>query len=97
MGVDAICRCDFFGKNKVRCDFDYDAIAITAFKGEVGEFQIYFRKILLHRAGAKGGPGSQPPHFRGLAPLLLTNHITNIQLNYYFFNQYFMFSTKKYA
>jgi len=47
-----------------------------------------------HRAGAEGG---QAPHFRGLTPLLLTIHITSIQLNYYFFNQYFMFSSEKYA
>jgi len=31
------------------------------------------------RAGAKGG---QAPHFGGLASLLLTIHITNMQLNY---------------
>jgi len=33
--------------------------------------------------------GSQAPHFGGLVFLLLTIHITNIQLNYYLFNQYF--------
>jgi len=49
------------------------------------------------RAGAKGRPGGQAPHFGSLALLLLTIHITNVQLNYYFFNQYFMFSTEKYA
>jgi len=32
-----------------------------------------------------------------LVPLLLTIHITDRKLNYYFFNQYFMFSTEKYA
>jgi len=36
-------------------------------------------------------------HFGVLAPLLLTIHITNIQLTCYFFNHYFMFSTEKYA
>jgi len=30
-------------------------------------------------------------------PLLPTIHITNIQLNCYFFNQYFMFSIEKYT
>jgi len=29
----------------------------------------------------------RPPHFGGLVPLLLTTHITNMQHNYYFFNQ----------
>jgi len=41
-----------------------------------------------------GIKGARPPRFGGL---LLTILITNIQLNYYFFNQYFMFLNKKYA
>jgi len=45
------------------------------------------------RAGAKGG---QAPTSEACPPLLLTI-LTNIQLNYYFLNQYFMFSSKKYA
>jgi len=34
------------------------------------------------RASAKEGPG---PRLRRHGPLLLTIHITNMQLNYYFF------------
>jgi len=42
-------------------------------------------------AGAKERPG---PHFGGLPPLLLTIHITNMQLNYYFLTNSSCFQLK---
>jgi len=59
-----------------------------------GEIYLYILRFMLAGPVLREG---QAPHFGGLAPpLFLTIRFTNIQLNYYIFNQYFIFSTKKY-
>jgi len=45
---------------------------------------VHFHRV---RASAERGHGARPLTLKVCHPLLLTIHITNIQLNYYFFNQ----------